>query len=53
VRDGDGWRLNGGKMWITNGDVARMITVFARTPEVKSNDPLTAFLVEPEFEAFP
>jgi len=52
VRDGDGWRLNGSKMWITNGDVACMITVFARTPEVKSDDPLTAFLVEPGFQGF-
>jgi len=52
VRDGDGWRLNGNKIWISNGDVASMITVFARTPEVKSNDPLTAFLVEPGFKGF-
>jgi acyl-CoA dehydrogenase family protein 9 len=52
VRDGEGWRLNGSKIWISNGDVASMITVFARTPEVKSDDPLTAFLVEPGFEGF-
>jgi acyl-CoA dehydrogenase family protein 9 len=52
VRDGDGWRLNGSKIWISNGDVASMITVFARTPEVESDDPLTAFLVEPGFKGF-
>ena len=52
LRDGDGWRLNGNKIWISNGDVASMITVFARTPEVKSKDPLTAFLVEPDFKGF-
>jgi acyl-CoA dehydrogenase family protein 9 len=52
LRDGEGWRLNGSKIWISNGDVASMITVFARTPEVKSDDPLTAFLVEPEFKGF-
>ena len=52
VRDGEGWRLNGSKIWISNGDVASMITVFARTPEVESDDPLTAFLVEPGFKGF-
>lgn len=52
VRDGNGWRLNGNKIWISNGDIASMITVFARTPEVESDDPLTAFLVEPTFKGF-
>ncbi len=52
LRDGDGWRLNGNKIWISNGDIASMITVFARTPEVKSDDPLTAFLIEPGFKGF-
>ncbi len=52
VRDGSGWRLNGSKIWISNGDIASMITVFARTPEVSRGDPLTAFLVEPGHEGF-
>lgn len=52
VRDGSGWRLNGSKIWISNGDIASMITVFARTPEVDSKDPLTAFLVEPSLAGF-
>lgn len=52
VRDGSGWKLNGSKIWISNGDIAGMITVFARTPEVDSKDPLTAFLVEPSFAGF-
>jgi acyl-CoA dehydrogenase family protein 9 len=52
IRDGEGWRLNGSKIWITNGDIASMITVFAATPEVKGGDPLTAFLVEPGLEGF-
>ena len=52
VRDGPGWKLNGSKIWISNGDIANMITVFARTPEVNSKDPLTAFLVEPNFPGF-
>ena len=29
-RDGDGWRLNGTKMWITNGSVADVAVVWAR-----------------------
>ena len=38
------WRLNGEKIWITNGGIADLYTVFARTdsPEGK----ITAFLVE-------
>ena len=44
-RNEDGsWRLNGEKIWITNGGIADFFTVFARTdgPEGK----ITAFLVE-------
>ena len=31
VRRGDDWVINGSKMWITNGTVADLIVVFART----------------------
>jgi alkylation response protein AidB-like acyl-CoA dehydrogenase len=31
VRRGDDWVVNGSKMWITNGSVADLIVVFART----------------------
>jgi acyl-CoA dehydrogenase family member 9 len=44
-RNDDGsWRLNGEKIWITNGGIADLCTVFARTdgPEGK----ITAFIVE-------
>ncbi|MFB3908550.1 MAG: acyl-CoA dehydrogenase family protein [Candidatus Eisenbacteria bacterium] len=40
-RDGDGWVLNGAKMWITNGTIADLAVVFARTPEG-----IQGFLVE-------
>ncbi|MCC7103588.1 MAG: acyl-CoA dehydrogenase family protein [Chloroflexi bacterium] len=30
--DGDGWVLNGTKMWITNGSMADLAIVWARTP---------------------
>jgi glutaryl-CoA dehydrogenase len=33
VRDGDDWVLNGTKMWITNGSVADVAIVWARTDE--------------------
>jgi len=32
-RTADGWVLNGSKMWITNGYVADLAVVWARTPE--------------------
>ncbi len=32
-RDGDDWVLNGTKMWITNGNVASVAVVWARTDE--------------------
>ena len=32
-----GWMLNGGKMWITNGSIADMIVVYAKTNDSKLN----------------
>ena len=40
-RTADGWILNGSKMWITNGHIADMALVWARTPEG-----IRGFLVE-------
>ena len=45
VKNDDGsWTLSGEKIWITNGGIAQLYTVFARTdtPEGK----MTAFVVE-------
>jgi alkylation response protein AidB-like acyl-CoA dehydrogenase len=45
--DGDGWRLNGTKIFITNGPVADMVIVFAMTDVQKGfHGGITAFLVE-------
>ena len=33
VRDGEGWRLNGAKMWITNGASADVILMMVRTDD--------------------
>ncbi|AJE03535.1 acyl-CoA dehydrogenase family protein [Geobacter pickeringii] len=42
VREGNGkWRINGSKMWITNGSVADVAVVWART-----DDGIRGFLVE-------
>jgi glutaryl-CoA dehydrogenase len=41
VRDGDDWVLNGEKMWITNGTIADVAVVWART-----EDGIRGFLVE-------
>jgi glutaryl-CoA dehydrogenase len=35
-RDGDDWILNGSKMWITNGGIADVAVVWARTPDEAS-----------------
>jgi acyl-CoA dehydrogenase len=46
-RDGDGHRLNGTKLYITNGGIADMVFVAARTnPEVKASRGITIFAVE-------
>ncbi len=46
-RDGDGWVLNGTKTFITNGPVADLFTVVARTdPQASAGAGMTAFVVE-------
>jgi alkylation response protein AidB-like acyl-CoA dehydrogenase len=51
--DGRGYTLNGQKRWITNGGIARGLTVMARTPVEGSKDTkVTAFLVTPDMPGF-
>ncbi len=45
VRDGDGYVLNGNKLWITNGGLASFFTVFAKTGKPEERGKLTAFIV--------
>jgi acyl-CoA dehydrogenase len=45
VRDGDGYVLNGSKMFITNAGHAAWFTVFASTDKSKGHRGLTAFIV--------
>ena len=51
--DGKGWILNGTKRYITNGGIANVLTVMARTPVPGSNETkVTAFLVTPDLPGF-
>jgi len=45
TRDGNGYVLNGEKTWISNGGIANLYTVFARTGEAPGAKGLSAFLV--------
>ncbi len=47
-REGDGWVLNGEKMWVTNGEAADLVLLFARTDEPedrRGKDGIGAFVV--------
>jgi len=51
--DGEGYLLNGEKRWITNGAVARMLIVMARTPVPGSTETkITAFQVDSTWPGF-
>ena len=55
VRDGDGWRLDGAKMWVTNGASADLILMMVRTDEAgdrKGSRGIGAFLVPTDAEGY-
>lgn len=45
-RDGDGWRLNGGKIWIHNAPVADYGFVLARTDPAAGHRGMSIFIVD-------
>ena len=47
-----GYLLNGTKTWVTNGSVAGVFIVFAKTDPAAGGKGITAFLVEPGFKGF-
>jgi glutaryl-CoA dehydrogenase len=47
TRSGSDWRINGAKQWITNGGIADVAIIWARTEEG-----INAFLVEAETKGF-
>lgn len=56
TEDGKGYILNGTKRWITNGGIAGVLTVMARTPGLaggaNKKKEITAFLVTPDMPGF-
>jgi alkylation response protein AidB-like acyl-CoA dehydrogenase len=46
VRRGDRWVIDGAKQWVTSGDAAGVLVVFARTGPGAGAAGITAFLVE-------
>jgi acyl-CoA dehydrogenase family protein 9 len=53
TEDGRGFLINGEKRWITNGGIAQVLTVMARTPEADNpKGSITAFVVTPDMPGF-
>ncbi len=53
TEDGQAYILNGSKRYITNGAIAGVLTVMARTPDPRGGESkVTAFLVTPEMPGF-
>jgi isovaleryl-CoA dehydrogenase len=51
-RRGDRYVLNGSKMWITNGPLADVVVVYAKTDPTAGARGITAFVVERGFKGF-
>jgi alkylation response protein AidB-like acyl-CoA dehydrogenase len=47
-----GWRINGGKMWISLGNYAKLAMVFAQTDPEKAHKGLACFLVPTDSDGF-
>ena len=52
VKDGDEWVLNGAKMWITNGSMADVAIVWAKTGELDDVESIRGFIVETDRDGF-
>jgi acyl-CoA dehydrogenase len=50
TRRGDGWQLDGNKQWITSGDRAGVMIVWAKTDRTAGGRGISAFVVERELE---
>jgi alkylation response protein AidB-like acyl-CoA dehydrogenase len=51
-QDGDEWVIDGNKMWITNGTVADVAVVMAKTDPDAGHKGITAFLVPTDTDGF-
>lgn len=52
VDKGDHWEINGQKLWITNGNEAKIFIVFATIDAEQGYKGITAFIVEKDYEGF-
>ena len=52
TRDGEDYVLNGEKTWISNGGIADVYTLFARTGDAPGAKGLSAFIVTPDVPGF-
>jgi isovaleryl-CoA dehydrogenase len=52
TRDGDAYLLNGTKIYITNGAVADVMLVYAKTDKAKGAKGISAFIVEKDMPGF-
>jgi len=48
TRDGDGYVVDGNKLWISNGSVADTVVLFAKTDPDAGRDGISAFVVRPD-----
>jgi glutaryl-CoA dehydrogenase len=51
-KTGDGWVLNGAKMWITNGSMADIAIVWAQTGEIGDTSGIRGFIVPTDTKGF-
>lgn len=51
-KTGEGYILNGTKMWITNGPIADVLVVYAKTSPEKGYRGITAYLIEKDMDGF-
>jgi alkylation response protein AidB-like acyl-CoA dehydrogenase len=47
-RDGDGYVVDGGKLWISNGSVADTVVLFAKTAPDAGREGISSFVVRPD-----
>jgi glutaryl-CoA dehydrogenase len=51
-QDGDGWVLNGAKMWITNGSMADIAIIWAKTGDIADVTSVRGFIVPTDTPGF-
>ena len=52
VREGDDWVISGTKMWITNGSMADVAIIWAKTGELDDEDSIRGFIVESDRDGY-